>query len=362
MIKADALKQAIQLLYDAALLGDGWPDALEAMSRAAGSRGAVLMHNRHRKLVAAVTNEDIREPVEAFLAGKTPPNSRQTRVSHALQDGFRIDYDDYAAADIAYDPFYQDYLRPIGLCWHANARLKMEGPDEIAVSFKRELKHGTYEESDKIILDQILPHLRTASRVAECVFDAETRGSVKALHRRDRPVIEFDAWGRVRRYHGCFDGSDGPLVVRRSRVITVLPEDQARLETAIQIAVKPPCRQVSIFLHDAAGSRFIFQIVPSFGRARDVFIATSALGVLIGRPKRIALDIDQNLAIDLFKLTRQEARVAILVCNAHSTTEMASVLAVTADTVRFHLKSIFEKTAVRNRSELVSLFAMLSSP
>lgn len=361
MIDADAIQQAIELMYDVALIGDGWVPVLEALSRAGGSRGVVLMHNRNRKLVAALANRDIREPVDAYLSGKAPANSRQSKVSfsHDVQDGFRLDHDDYRVEDIRRDPYYQDYLRPIGLFWHANARLKMDGTDEVAVSFKRELRHGAYEDKDKAELDRILPHLRAAARFAGCLFDAETRGWVKGLQRRDRPVVEFNELGYVRRQHGIFDESNGPLHVRQAKLVTVRADEQARLDNALRAMVKPPHRQTSVLLHDKALNPYVLQIIPCLGRARDVFASTIALGVLIGRPKSAALSIDQDLAIDLFKLTPHEARVANLLCGAKSTSEMSSALGVTADTIRFHLKAIFEKTGVRSRAELVSLFAML---
>jgi DNA-binding CsgD family transcriptional regulator len=321
------------------------------------------MHNRNRKLVSAIANRDIREPVEAYLSGKAPPNSRQTKLSysHDVQDGFRIDQDDYRNEDINHDPFYQDYLRPIGLFWHANARLRMDGSDEVAVSFQRELRRGPYENSDKAVLDHILPHMRAAARFAGCVFEAETRGWVKALQRRNRPIIELNELGYVRRQHGSLDEINGPLLVRQSKLVAIRAEDQAKLEKAIQLVVQPPYRQASVLLHDLTLNPYILQIIPSFGRARDVFISTVALGVLIGRPTGIALSVDQNVAIDLFKLTPHEARVVALICAARSTEEIARALGVTADTIRFHLKSIFEKTSVRSRSELVSLFGMLNS-
>lgn len=350
-------------MYDAALVGDGWLPVLDALSRAGGSRGVMIMHNRDRKLVAAIANRDIREPVEAYLSGKAPPNSRQTKVSysHDVADGFRIDQDDYREEDINHDAFYQDYLRPIGLFWHANARLRMDGSDEVAISFKRELRRGAYDNSDKAVLDHILPHMRAAARFAGCVFEAETRGWVTALQRRNMPVIEFNELGYVRRQHGKLDEISGPLLVRKSKLVAIRAEDQVELEKVIQLVIKPPHRQASALLHDLALNPYILQIIPNFGRARDVFISTIALGILIGRPKSIVLSVDQGVAIDLFKLTRHEARVAVLICAAHSTAETARALGVTTDTIRFHLKSIFEKTCVRNRSELVSLFAMLNS-
>ena len=292
---------------------------------------------------------------------KAPPNSRQTKVSysHDVQDGFRVDYDDYHERDINNDPFYQDYLRPIGLFWHANARLKMDGANEVAVSFKRELRRGAYENADKAILNQILPHMRAAARFAGCVFEAEIRGWVGALQQNNRPIVEFDMLGNVRRLHGPLEELGGPLQVRQSKLVTTKAEDQTKLDAAIQLAVRRPHRPGRVLLYDPACNPYVLQIIPNFGRGRDVFTSTIALGVLKGSSKRIVPSVDQGVGIDLFGLSIQEARVTSLICAAQSTTEIARALNVTTDTIRFHLKSIFEKTAVGSRSELIALFAMI---
>jgi DNA-binding CsgD family transcriptional regulator len=350
---------ACDRINDAALIGDGWPQALEALSRAAGSRGVMIMHNRNQRLVSFVSDESIREPIEYYLAGKAPPNARQTKIRHDTDPGFRVDYDDFQTSQIAFDPYYQDYLRPIGLHWHANARLKMEGVDEIAISFKRELKHGHYDVADKRMLDHILPRLRAAAHITECVFDAEARGMVRALHQRGRQVLEFDAWGRVRRQHGNFDGSEGPLAVIRMRAVTAEPRTQVDLDKAIEKAVRQPQRQSLVLLSDVTGKRYLFQIVPVLGRARDVFFATSAVGVLIGRPKLSSSAIDMNLASEMFRLTIREAQIVGFLCEGRSTVEIAAKLAVVPETVRFHLKSIFDKTDARSRVEVVALLAQL---
>jgi DNA-binding CsgD family transcriptional regulator len=56
-----------------------------------------------------------------------------------------------------------------------------------------------------------------------------------------------------------------------------------------------------------------------------------------------------------YGLTKQEQRLTSLVCRGHSTRELAERLQITANTVQDHLKSIFEKTGVRSRRELVTL-------
>lgn len=65
-------------------------------------------------------------------------------------------------------------------------------------------------------------------------------------------------------------------------------------------------------------------------------------------PARIA-----SLLMAAYGLTGREQDVTRLVLQGNSTVEIAGLLAVTTQTVQQHLKSIFDKTGVRSRRELV---------
>ena len=60
------------------------------------------------------------------------------------------------------------------------------------------------------------------------------------------------------------------------------------------------------------------------------------------------------LLMSAYRLTERERDVTRLVLSGSSTTEIAQQLVVSVHTVQQHLKSIFDKTGVRSRRDLVA--------
>jgi DNA-binding CsgD family transcriptional regulator len=55
------------------------------------------------------------------------------------------------------------------------------------------------------------------------------------------------------------------------------------------------------------------------------------------------------------RMTRSECRVFTLLCNGLSNRQIADQLVISENTVRFHLKSLYQKLGVRSRSHAVAL-------
>ena len=79
-----------------------------------------------------------------------------------------------------------------------------------------------------------------------------------------------------------------------------------------------------------------------------------------GGPRRVAVIVEPAhpariapLLMSAYGLTEREQEVTRLVLQGSSTTEIAQRLVVSAHTVQQHLKSVFDKTGVRSRRDLV---------
>jgi DNA-binding CsgD family transcriptional regulator len=360
MPRIDRLKCAAEEVMSAALLGDGWEAALSSLSCAADAHGAVLLRNRDHKLIAHVSTPDVAWAVSDFLAGRTPPNSRQVRAVPSPDRGFRVDHDDYTPEQLARDPIYQDYLRPHGFFWHANAGLMRQDGDEIALSFKRREKTGHFERQDAQRFNVILAELRASIRVAARVLDAQALGAARLLHERGDPVLELDSWGRVLRAHGVDEGEQAPLRVIGRRLVPHDRLTQPLLDRAVAAALGLSGRVGLVELSAPAGERCHLQLIPVKGRARGVFGAAAALAVLIrADAERAFTRLDPGLIREGLRLTDREACIAALVGEGLSLAEAARELRVQVGTARNHLKSVFEKTGTSRQSQLVALLGRL---
>ncbi|WP_395019127.1 LuxR C-terminal-related transcriptional regulator [Dongia sp.] len=358
MLSLDGIRASVDDLVSAAILADGWEEALVHFAMAAGARDAVLMRNEARKMVTAIVTPECARAVADFAAGRTPPNSRYQRIgTHYV--GFRIDQDDYSAEELARDPFYQEFLRPNGVFWHANTVLA-PGPDEyIELSLKRRVEHGPFQPAERAMLDSVLPELHAVARIAKGVLDAEARGMAGMLGRRGGAIVELDSWGRVLpgQSAGEVDPAS-PLRILRRRLVAGDRVSQLAVDRAVASAVSRPGRLGVAALTNIEGRRYLLQVHPVPGRARDVFASATALALLVERDRDpAALRPDLTWIRNAYGLTEREAHVAALLAEGLDIEAIAARLKIQPSTARSYLKDALQKTGATRQAELVALLA-----
>ena len=361
MIDQGRMKAAVDGVVTAALLGENWKEPLARLAEASGARDAVLMRNSESAMMSAVVTDEAAASVAAFAAGQAPPNSRYSRVRIGLRHGFHVDHDDYADEELARDPFYQEFLRPVGVFWHANAVLGASDGDHVELSFKRRTGDGPYSREDAETLNTILPELRAASRLTRQTLDAEARGMAQMLGVRGLQTFELDRSGRVLTTHGEQNNPSLPLDIINRRLVAKERTCQPGIDRALATATRRGDSQIAMAaLAGADERRYILQIHPLPGRSRELFLTASAIAVLLerDRPAGHLRRSAQSLA-PLFGLTEREAEVACLRAEGLEFPAIGALLGISPDTARTYIKFAYDKIGVSRQAELVALITRL---
>lgn len=363
MIEQQQIRNAVEGVVAAALLAEDWTGSLARLAEAAGARDAVLMRNSASRMITAVVTDEAVEGVARFAAGNAPPNSRYGRVRIGLKDQFRIDHDDYADDELGRDPFYQEFLRPAGVFWHANAVLSSGRGEHVELSFKRKIEAGPYSRRDAEMLNTILPDLRAASRIARQMLDAEARGAAQILRNRGLLTIELDRWGRALAVHEAPAAVPLPIDIVNRRLVASDRSCQAGLDRALAGALSSDTGRIELAaLNDADGKRFVLQVHPLPGRTRDLFLSASAVAVLLerDRPPGASFRNAARTIGPLFGLTEREAEVACLRAEGLEFPRIAAFLGISPDTARTYLKFAYDKMGVGRQAELSALITRLT--
>lgn len=104
-------------------------------------------------------------------------------------------------------------------------------------------------------------------------------------------------------------------------------------------------------LQKAGESRPLFYLVKPFHPAQlksVLNMAVQHLGDIAFNPK-----VDQNL-LQKFKFSDRELEIVRLIVDGKSNTDIAGIIYLSLNTVKFHLKNIYQKMNVRNRGEAVA--------
>lgn len=352
MVCYEQSKMAVEEFFTAALLGTGWEGALQRLADASDAGGASLVRLRSGRPVAQLSSTEWLENEVDIMAG-APPDSLRFYPGHAYQRGFCVDHDVWTDEQIHNDPYFQEFLRPRGVFFHAKARLHADGEERVTLTLKRRVEFGPYEPHEVAVLDSLLPEFCAAYRIAQRVLDAEASGMVRLIKDHE-PVFELDSWGRVLRQHG--NASRFGLHVRAGKLVSTERLEQAALDRAVATASSSHHPALAA-ITDTRGVRHFVQIVPVLGGARDVFLATAAIAAIVGPPRHGARF--PAVIRELFGLTAREAHIAALLVDGFNLTEIAERLGLGIGTTRNHLKKVFEKSGTRRQGELIALLAKL---
>ncbi len=232
---------------------------------------------------------------------------------------------------------YRDIFAPLGLQDELRAVLRVRGSCWGFMCLHREAGHSAFSADETRFVQRLAPHLAEGIRMGllrqACQMDEPANGPGLLLLDTHGAVVGINqSAGRwLEELGGRADGSNLPveisgLAIRLQNLdaaIPVLPRLQVRT-TSGQWATL----HASWMNNDHAQIAVIIEAAP---------------------PAEVA-----PVIMHAYGLTAREKVITALVCQGLSTRQIADRLHVAADTVQDHLKSVFDRTSVRSRGELVA--------
>jgi DNA-binding CsgD family transcriptional regulator len=238
---------------------------------------------------------------------------------------------------------YRDIFAPLGLRDEMRAVLRVRGTSWGYLCLHREGAEASFSEAEAAFVQRIAPHLADGLRtgLVRAAVDQPTVPRQDAgspglvLMRVDGTVVGLnevaEAW--LEDLGGRSDGRDLPVEIRALATGISHPEALRRPLPRLRVRTRSgrwATLNASWMTSELDGT--IAVIIENADVAEIAPVIMSAYG-----------------------LTPREQEVAGYVCQGLSTREISTRLHLTADTVQDHLKSIYNRTGVHSRPELVAL-------
>jgi DNA-binding CsgD family transcriptional regulator len=255
--------------------------------------------------------------------------------------------------------FYHELMRPHGF-WHA-AVVNMHRDETLLapMGVMRSRSQQPFGERELRALRRLAPHLNRALRVALRLKEMEAHASALA-EMSDRALTAIaltDAFGRVaeanRLARSILTEGDG-LLIRDGALRAARGDDNAKLARLIHEAAGARALPMSGVMQVERPScrRPLAVVVSPTRNATSPFGRSHAVSIAFADPER-APEADADLLARLYGFTPREAAVAALLVQGRSPGEAAAELAMTENTVRTHIRHVFDKTGVERLADLV---------
>jgi DNA-binding CsgD family transcriptional regulator len=360
-LREDRFERVTRLFYDAAVVPDIWPDALDALAEASGATGAVLIPLRPGP-PRAVASPGISELVERHVSEgyHNPSNPRLRRgleLTEAGWTGLITDRDVFGEEGLPPGD-YAAFLEHQGFGWFAGMVLARVGTDLIvSVSIERRLDEGPFTPDEVSALNRLMEQLRRAAALALRIAVSGASAFVDGIGAMGEEAALVGDFGNVLYATPGFERYLGDaLNLDVGRLRALHPEGDRQLS---ELLANPAGNGPRGFvLHRRAGLPLFVRVEPLGRGYHEVFNLARSV-VIVTDPERGGAKTFRIL-IETFGLSAAEARLARRIGRGETVNDIAHAEGMSIGTMRQRLKSVFGKTGTHRQVELALLVASMS--
>jgi DNA-binding CsgD family transcriptional regulator len=349
----------INEIYEAAIVPEKWEQILDQLAEMADAEGTLLFA-AGPGVPRWICSQSIRPTMIEWTESKWfLDNPRGQRLIPINEPRFLTDFDGLTIEEIEASDFYTELLRPRGLGWCVGTSIRAPSGDTLVFSIEKAHDKGPVPRAVAERLDHLRPHLARAAVLSGRLGLERAKTAVATLEMIGLPAAAVTAVGRVISANAGFLASAPNIDIGVGNVVQFASETaRVLLMEAISNVANS---QVGIGRSIPVGGTkstppFVIHVVPLRGAGLDLF--TGALSIVFVTPVVPNSSLSPDLLQALFDLTPAEARVASLVADGKTIGGIAFADNSSENTIRTHLKSVFQKTGVRRQTELVSLIGV----
>ncbi|GGD96660.1 LuxR family transcriptional regulator [Aureimonas endophytica] len=256
--------------------------------------------------------------------------------------------------------YYADWVKPQGLRHVIGQFLRPAGEGLLCFCFWREAGAGAFDAADSAAFETLTRHIGRAVAVGKRLATAQAE--VQAiLTQHAEAVMTIGADGRLRQANALADRLlqlEVGLKVRGGRLRTAMPQDQAALDRLLACALDPRfaawAEHAAVPIHRADGRPPLTARTIAVAHRFDPFAPDRAASVILtiegfeAETEAVEARLRRR-----FGLSAAQGRVAMQLREGRSPAEAAQALGLSVETVRSHLRVLFQRTGTRRQAELV---------
>jgi DNA-binding CsgD family transcriptional regulator len=366
------LSALLGTVYDASLDATLWPSAIERaygfLKCMGGMIGAYDLLQKNTNVRALWGYEP--EFMETF--------DYYVSINPLLRHSFRMKVGEIGSitdamthAEFRANRVYLEWAKPQGIVDVIQTTLE-KAPLALAVlGLSRHKRRGLVDERLRQRMALITPHFRRAVLIGKVIDLARIEAAAfsDAIDGLAAAVFLVDASGRLLHANTSgeamlvardpFSTIEGILTATNQKIHRSL-SDSFAVAAGGDAAVEK--RGIAVPLTAENGERFAAHVLPmTSGRRRDAEAAHATAALFVRKVDLEFPAVIRSMAA-IYRLTPSEVRVLHVILQVGGVSPTSLMLRLGENTVKTHLRHIFQKTGARNQVDLVKLVAGLSSP
>lgn len=351
----------IDRIYEAAVIPELWPDVCVSLAEEVGGYSAGILTMGTDSAMRWVCSPNIAEQMERYATSDLKlPNPRPERSMQLSPMAFARDVDLMTAEEIAADPVYNTFLRPVGLGWSMGAVLAEPSGHTLIFDMIGRSSDGPFSQAALDRANSLKGDLARATLIASRMIFRQAQNITSALSLIGLPAAVLSEDNRVLAMNEEMEALAPRIRTGATNRISLKnPAANGLVLAALEqlsSAGASTVQSIPLTAEENAPP-LILHLMPVRRHARDIF--SGGLAVLIATPVGAAGPPDMRVLSGLFDLTPGEARVARELASGANLETVALKLGLKLETVRTYLKRIFLKTGTRRQAELTRMLSGL---